>query len=284
MRWFTLIRSMPLPVIGLMSIFLLVPPASAYFLETPFSAWQRNEAFPAAALALAYWACPLAIAFSLVRKHHWFLPLYVLQCVFLSAHTLLSRGQATEIQIARILLIGLMLYVGVLMGNRNFLYPLLSRQYRLWRRSVRFRVGRAVTLGTGGEGRGTPALLFDCSNTGVQVSVHPSDMTDRLRHMKRGDRFELRIPAEALIPETKIAMEVAWRGETDGTTRLGCKTLDRRMLKAYVAREKDKQKATVKLPVPKGYTIDQDIQETALVLWLVCIALSFALPAFARLL
>jgi hypothetical protein len=280
MRWLSLFRSMPLPVVGLTLIFLTVPFASLCFMATPWDIAAASGRTAAATFVCAYWILPLAIGYSLLRKHHWFLPLYVAQCIFLTAHTLLAQPQAAQITVARIILIGLMVYVGTLMGNRNFLYPLLTTQFRSWRRSVRFRVGRAVLLSHKSANAAIPAVLFDCSTTGVQLSIHTRDLGIEGLKFEKGMRLDLRIPMDERLVEMRIPLEVAWSGESEGRVRVGCRALDAMAMKSYVATEVNKQEATVRLPIPKGYAFDQDIQETALILWLACIVLCFALPAF----
>lgn len=272
---------MPLPILGLTLLFSLVPFLSCILFESPAAAFDRAGLAYAAALVLAYWIAPLAISAALLFKHHWFLPFYILQCAGLILHTILAHDQAAEIQFARVVLIGLMFYVGVLIGNRNFLYPLLTKQFRFWRRSIRFRVGRAIAVASDPKETGTPALLFDCSAGGVQLAFHVSDLPGNMRHFFKGNRFEIRVPAEQEAPEMRIEMEVAWAAEADTSIRVGCRALNKTLMRTFVRTERKKQKLAAQLPMPKGFVIDQDIHQTALVLWLVCIALSFALPAFA---
>lgn len=273
------IRSMPVPLIGLLAVFALVPFLSLLGVEAPWGAYSKGATGRAIWLTITYWVFPLGICYSLLSKHYLFLPMYLVQCILLTLHTVMANvNQPMEIQMARLLLIALMIYVGFLLGNRNFLYPLMTREFRFWRRSVRFRVGRGVYVET--EGEQTPALLQDVSTTGLQVSVHPKEISPRLKDAERGANILVVVPSEDGDPEFRLALEVMWASEsTRGDRRFGCRAMDKVAMKSYVEQEKRKSRLSIDMPKSGKFPLEEDIQETALVLWLVCIALSFALPA-----
>lgn len=272
MRILTNLRSMPTPLLGLFLVFLAVPALSLGWLR-PWDQMVNPAVWKMALLILTYVLLPMAVCISLLFRYYWFFPLYFAECVLLGLHASVSQ-QVFEVQMARFLLIGLMIYVGLLFGNKNILYPLLSKTIRFWRKAPRFRIGREVGVKVNGEF--VPALLKDGSKTGMQLAIHqddlPSDGMD--------GAFQVALDQDG--KEILVTVKQVWvkEDEAERCFRIGCVVLEKATMAAFLKNEIAKHRATLQLPELKDFAVHRDIQETALVLWLVCIALSFALPAF----
>lgn len=277
------IRSMPNAVLGLLTVFLALPVLSVSAVGSPLHLYISVELWKFSLVMITYWALPVLIVYALALRHHWFLPLHLSLCVLLTAHTLLFHtGTTSEVHFARFLLVALMIYVGILFGNKNFLYPFISKDLRFWRKSVRYRVGRMVKL-VGDKNQTVPALMQDASKAGMALYVHRDDVIKFVRLAIQGIRLEVNIPyGVSGTEETNVPIEIAWVKTSDhGDRRFGCKVLDKKFMKQYVQHLIKLHHAPVQLPEIKNLKQEEDFQQTALVLWLICIALSFAVPALS---
>lgn len=275
-------RALPVPLMGLFFVFLAVPLFSLFAIDVPWIAAQKTTFLRVLLVSLTYWVVPLAICLALLLKHNWFFVMYLLQCGLLTLHTIVAGNQQpTEMQLARFLLIGLMIYVGFLFGNKNFLYPLVTRHVRFWRKTTRYQIGRNVFLFTKNRDHLMPARLLDCSAGGLRVSIHDEDLTAALRKAAKNDSFTVLIPSEdPKGAEFVLPVEVCWTADDDkGCRQIGCRVLDKKIIRDYMATENLSVVVPLRYPNHRSLRLEQDIQETALILWLVCIALSFAVPA-----
>jgi hypothetical protein len=277
-------KALPLPLKGLFLVFLTVPIFSLLVIRWPWLG--EHDIHPSRTLLIiaTYWLVPIAICLALLIKHNWFFVLYLAQCFFLTLHTIVSsHTQPTEMQLARFLLIGLMIYVGFLFGNRNFLYPLITAKVRFWRKDTRYRIGREIYVFAKTRANLVPGRLVECSLGGAKIAIHDEDLTTLLRNCTNNDSLHILIPPNTEQQrEFVIPMEIRWHvDDSSGSRQFGCQTTNRKLMSAYMATENLSNLAPLQYPDKRGAKLEQEIQETALILWFVCIALSFAIPALS---
>ena len=282
MKLFRNFKALPTPLMGLFFLFLSVPLCSILVLDCPWHSMGYQQTARVALITLTYWIIPLAICFTLLVKHNWFFTFYLVQCGALTLHTIVAgNSQPSEMQLARFLLIGLMVYVGFIFGNKNFLYPLITQKVRFWRKATRYQIGRSIYVFNKDRENTVPARLLDCSSAGVRISIHDEDLTTFLRNCGKNDQLHALIPVEGESNnEFVLPMEVRWSAnDSKGCRQFGCRVLDKKLMKAYLSVENLGAVVPLRYPNTRSLRLEQDIQETALILWLVCIALSFAVPA-----
>jgi len=123
-----------------------------------------------------------------------------------------------------------------------------------------------------------PVKIHDCSNTGAKISIKRKDLPKEFP-------VELGTSIIACIemadgPTYQLPFEVVWikSGETEDFYA-GCRSTNEPILASFVAQEVSR-KSPLLTSANQG-KLERDVHETALVLWIVCIALSFALPALS---
>lgn len=265
--------SMPPLLSVLFFSFLSLPLVSFFLLGVP------TGALPITAL----WIAPLALSWATLRKQGWILPLFTSQCILLGILALVggSAGPAAS-RLAHFSLIGFMLYLAFLQKRDDALYPLLTRNVQFWRRSARFEIGRNVFLSENDTGKKIPAVLQDCSATGMAISLSLDEFRQGFRDSALGLKFQVDIPADAegKRPSYSLPVELVWKAEAKvGEGKLGCRTLNTSLTQAYLESEGSKRKAQLRLSETNDdFRLEQDIQRSALILWLVSAGLAFFLP------
>lgn len=282
---FKILKTMPRPLVGLFFLFLLTPLTSLVLYGQGFSLASPGEILKFVFWLCAYGVLPIALCYSLAVTHHWFLPLYLSFSALLALQ--LPFGEhftLFEIGTARYLLIGSMLYVGILFGNRNFLYPLLTKNPRLWRGAVRYRIGRNVRITIPQRSGDIPAFLEDCSATGLALSIQPADMPAELvNSLQAGISLLVAVQIDSADSRSfVIPAQIVWlRGKHGEEKKLGCRSLDRKVMRRYLDAEILKKEDNVKtFQWNRDEMLERYMQKTALVLWLVCAGLLFVTPTF----
>ena len=273
---------MPIVMKALFLIFLFIPVVSAVTSLHEHLGITRNIGL-SVFFVLTYWCLPSGLCFCLLSKRRLFLPGYFLQCACLAVYAaILGSGQSFALMIPQYLLIGLMAYVGLLMSDKNFLYPFLSREFRHWRMSVRYQTNLRVLVSVGKNKMPIPAIAMDCSRTGMKLRFLKRDIQKLDSQLESGRRIEAIMgPMNQVLGKniSEIPLEIIWNKSSETDLVLGAKSLELKKMESFVNTE----------VIPNGAKqtssngigpLERDMEQTALVFWVICIALSFALPAF----
>ena len=179
---------MPAPVLVMFFLFLLTPFLSLTFIEKPWSFAVHHGVLRTLAILAAYWVVPLLLAYALAFRHHLFLPLYGLQCVALLIHSVLNSNEIpVDMAVARYVLIAFMGYIGFFFGNKDFLYPLLTSDFRIWRKTRRIRVNYEIHLTGEKPEHRVPARIRDLSVGGLAVGLDTRHHETFVKRKGEGD-------------------------------------------------------------------------------------------------
>lgn len=280
MRFSALIESMPYSVRIMVGVFAATPLVSLGFLGNPIL-WFESGLSPSAVLnLLGYWLLPLALCYALIWRHYLFLPLYLVQCLALFLHSLFHSNQLPlDMAVTRYVLIGFMAYVGFFFGNKDFLAPFLTRDNRLWRRAPRVRVSFEIHLvGQKPEHR-IPALMENCSASGMAVAIDAKHTQSFIKKKVAGDSVQAVI--RYIGQEHLIPVEIIWDTMNGETRALGLRVKEPGAMEKFVGWVKSEIQYESEILRQSSPLSEQELGETALIVWVVFIALSFGLPAFA---
>ena len=126
-------KEMPRTILVLFFLFLLIPIASSVFRDSLSRGFSGRAGW--ALFLVSYCLMPLLLCYAIAVKHYLFLPFYLVQCAALIAHSIGSAQiLPSDIVATRLILIGMMVYVGIIFGNKDFFYPFLTKKHRSLRR------------------------------------------------------------------------------------------------------------------------------------------------------
>lgn len=277
------ILAMPTSVLVMFGVFLVTPFLSLTFIELPWVVYAQEGTGRASLVVLTYWLGPLLLCYSILIKHHLFVPFYLLQCVALLAHSITySNKLPLDIALARYVLIGFMAYIGVFFGNKDFLTPFLTKNFRMWRKHPRFRVSFEIHLVGDKPEMKIPALLENCSATGMAVSIEKKLVNSFVK--KKQERDALGVLLRWQGQEFTLQGTIVWLSDSEATRAVGLHLGKSEALTRFVAWVKHELAYEARMLHASSPVLEHDVQQTALILWVLFIALSFGLPAFASIL
>lgn len=273
-------KKMPRTIQVIFLVFLAIPPGSVFLFDSPFTAHSLTEWRPILFIA-TYWALPALICYAILVKHYLFLPVYLLQCVALVLHSIFNpKAMPTDFLIMRFVLVVLMMYIGVMFSNRDFLYPFITKQARYWRRSPRMPVTFAITLMGDRPEHRIPATMENCSSSGMAVTIDPKHWNSFIQKKEQGETMKTVLRWAGR--EHTVGVRIAWisKGET---MRLGFRAIDEDTMGEFTewVQHELEYRARVIPGLPGERVLAREMHQTALTLWVVFILLSFGLPAFA---
>lgn len=275
-------QSMPTPILVMFFVFLLTPLVSLSFIERPWVIYAREGFWRATTVTLTYWLIPLGLCYALAFKHYLFLPLYGGQCLALLLHSILySNTLPLDMALARYVLIAFMAYIGFFFGNKDILYPFLTKDFRIWRKTRRLRVTYEIQLMGDRPEHRIPAKIKDCSAVGMAVSIEQKHLQSFLQKKSEGDRLTAVI--RWLGQERAFPAEIVWTSSSEKARSLGLRVARNMGLSEFVDWIKGELLYESRLYRTASPLLEHDVHQTALTFWVLFIALSFGLPAFALL-
>lgn len=274
-------RVIPSPLLGMFLIFLVVPFLSLAIHRPPWELVASDGWYRAILVGLAYWVCPWMLCFAIVYRRFLFLPFYLVQCGALALHSWsYGKGVPFDLEITRYVLIACMGYIGVLFANKDFLYPFLAKNPRFWRKARRFELEWNVTILGDSPKETVDGTMTNCSVTGLGVRVPQSNFKQFLRRKRRGARLSFQVKKGPL--EWTIPAEVVWLYDYGPYGNLGLRVMNTdRMIEFVAAVTGEKDADMMPLRSRHAQLLEHDVRQTAFVLWMLFIALSFSIPAFA---
>jgi hypothetical protein len=284
--WREAVGAMPPAVASMFWVFAIVPLASFWVVDAPWTVYAREGATRAAVVVAAYWLVPAAICYAILFRHYLFLPLYILQCAVLLTHAVLYRDRLPlDLSIVRFVMVFLMGYVGVFFGNKDFLSPFLTMKKRFWRKAPRLQLRYRITLvGERPEHR-IPAELRDVSSGGIAVFVEPKHRDTFIAGYAMGTRLTASMKWNGR--EQTVAVTLVRKEADQGGWRLGLESAEGYPAFAAFFRwakdEMEREAALLHTPPSSSAAgvLAHDLHQSAVTLWLLFIALSFGLPAIA---
>jgi hypothetical protein len=272
---------MPGTVRVIFAVFFLVPVLSSGAGWWPTELWESGPPLAAILSLVTYWILPLLICFSIAWKHHWFLPLYLLQCVSLVTHaSVYSETLPWDLLILRYGLVALMAYIGILFGNRDFLYPFVTKSSRLWRMAPRIDVELHLYLADENGHNKIPAMMVNCSLTGMAITVDSRHLHGPMR--KKGPGSDLTAILRWQERDRVVPLRIVWSNEQSETVRYGLQVTDHDVMNQFMEWLKEWHSAEMRFnPAARPLLTRDRIGTTAVMLWVISILLAFGLPAFA---
>jgi hypothetical protein len=272
--------TMPRPILVMFVVFLLTPLVSLTFIDKPWNVYHHDGPWRAAVVTVTYWILPWSLCYAIAFKHYFFLPLYLLQCLSLVLHSFVYRDIfPLDISMARYVLVGFMAYIGLFFGNKDFLYPFLTKDYRVWRKSPRYRINYDIYLIGDRPEHKIPAMIRDCSASGLFVIIDPRHVHSFLK--KKLEKDKVKAVIRWLGQEHAVNAEIVWSNASGEARHLGLRVVDNESLTPFISWVKGELAYESKLLHTATTLLEHDIHQTALMFWVLFIALSFGLPAFA---
>lgn len=282
MHFKRLFRSMPAPVLVMFVLFLVTPFLSLTFIERPWDFAVHHGKARTFVILAAYWVFPLLLAYSLAFRRYLFLPLYGLQCVALMMHSFFhSREIPLDMALARYILIAFMGYIGYFFGNKDFLYPLLTSDFRIWRKTRRIRVNYEIHLTGERPEHRVPARIRDISATGLAVGLDTRHHETFVKRKGEGD--VITVVARWGGKEREFSSKIVWANFKEGVRYFGLMVDEQQDLGEFVQWIKNEILIEKKLLRSSAPIFEHDVHETALAYWVLFVVLSFGLPALATL-
>ncbi len=275
-------RSMPLPVLVMFFLFLFTPFLSLTFIQKPWSFAAHHGMGRTFVILGAYWVFPLLLAYSLARRRYLFLPLYGLQCVALFTHSVLNAQEIPlDMALARYVLIAFMGYIGFFFGNKDFLFPLLTSDFRIWRKTRRIRVHYEISLTGERPEHRVPARIRDLSSGGLAVGLDTRHHETFVKRKGAGDAISVSIRWAG--KEKMFPSKIMWANFNDGVRYFGLMIDAQHEFDEFVKWIHSEIQIEKKLLRSSAPIFEHDVHETALAYWVLFVVLSFGLPALATL-
>ncbi len=263
----------------MVGIFFLMPLTSLIFHGTPWALFAREGAFNTAVVIAAYWILPWLLVAAIVVRRFLFFPVYLVQCLLLALHSYVYGAELPwDLLLVRYLLVGCMAYLGLLLTNRDFLFPFLSKNGRAWRKARRYDVNVGLKITAGGRDERVEALMENCSSTGMGIRIPKEHFKGYLKKLRRGHRLSVHIDWTGL--KKSLPVEVVWVYEYEGYWTLGLRVLDTDNMIHFVSEVTGIEDKGSTLANSHLQLLENDVRQTAFVLWMVFIMLSFSIPAF----
>jgi len=269
-------NEMPRPIRALFFLFLLIPLASLLFARASLSVSgsQTNSGF--VLFFVSYWLLPLLLCFTIFVKRYLFLPLYILQCAILLVHSLgYVHATSGDILFARTILIGMIIYVDILFGNKDLFAPFLTVRKRSWRKYPRSQFHLQLELRSPDEDWSIPAILKNSSLGGMALTVSENDF-HRLSVRKKGDR--LVAVMRTMGGTSSVPTEIAWITHPPNCL-IGLRALDAAMMSGLIMLAQSTEDGAPASTSHLGF-LQAKMGEPSFVLWIFFILLVFGLPAF----
>lgn len=264
----------------MVGVFILMPLTSLVFHGTPWSLYAREGWLHASVVVATYWVAPWLLVGAILVRRFLFFPFYIFQCALLGVHSYVY-GQALpwDLLMFRYVLVGCMAYLGLLLTNRDFLFPFLTKNGRAWRKARRYDVGVGLQLTTEGREERVEALMENCSATGMGIRIPKEHFKGFLKKLRRGHRLSVHIDYTGT--GTALPVEVVWLYEYESFWTLGLRVLDTETMIRFVSTVTDVEDRDSNLKKPHLELLETDVRQTAFFLWMFLILLSFTIPAFA---
>lgn len=263
----------------MVGIFFLMPLTSLVFHGTPWALYAREGVGHASLVLATYWISPWFLVVAILMRRYLFFPVYLIQCALLGVHcAVYGHSMPWDLLAVRFLLIGCMAYLGLLLTNRDFLFPFLSKNGRAWRKARRYDVNVGLQLSTDGKNDRVEALMENCSATGMGIRILKEHFKGSIKKLRRGHKLNVHVEWTGLTKA--LPVEVVWVYEYEGYWTLGLRVLDTDHMIHFVAEVTGIEDRGQSLKSSHLQLLENDVRQTAFVLWMVFIMLSFSIPAF----
>lgn len=277
------VRHMPNQLLALFLLFLAMPWISILFLGSPWALFQSYRPPVAIVTFLTYWVLPLAICFGFAYRRFATLPLLLIECLLLVWHTVLNPEElSTELQIIRLLVLGVMAALGFVAINKDVIYPLMTPTLRYWRKFSRFPAHQSMHMKIEGQTELLPLVMQDASISGIGATAVHLTSQQALRALDPNKTFKVQF--ETGHTRYEVTAQIVWIREKNNTTYVGLSIAEHEPMSALL-----KTLDTALPGVGKAYDgmIDQLWENLAfrrltIILWSMSIVASFSIPACSK--
>lgn len=271
---------LPRPLGVMVGIFLLMPLTSWAVHGTPWELYSREGIYRVLVVLAGYWLAPWLLVGAILLRRFLFFPFYLFQCALLGVHCyVFGQSLPWDLLVVRYILVACMAYLGVLLTNRDFLFPFLSKSGRAWRKARRYDVNVGLQLLFDGHDERVEALMENCSSTGIGIKIAKEHFHGNIKKLRRGHKLGVNLDWTRL--NKALPVEVVWIYEYQNYWTLGLRVLDTDSMMHFVAEVVGIQDNGRPLHNSHLQLLETDVRQTAFVLWIVFIMLSFSIPLFA---
>ena len=220
------VTSLPGPILALGITFSVFPLWSLTFVS-PLDTWIRTGNASAAAITLAtYWIIPLCIVVAALRRSLLLLPLFLLECGALFAHSSVgSWGISPAMLAIRHALLALMAGAGFVLMSREIIIPLLKKGGRKWRTHPRIYGHQRIHVSSfGGAPLDLRALVENWSLGGVMMTLPLDSFSSMLSQALPGTPMQF----EAVVGRERLTLtgELMWIETVGPMVRIGLRVAD----------------------------------------------------------
>jgi hypothetical protein len=222
----TPVTSLPGPILALGITFAVFPLWSLTFVS-PLDTWIRTGNVSAAAITLAtYWIIPICIVVAALRRSLVLLPLFLLECGALFAHSSVgSWGISPAMQTIRHGLLALMAGAGFVLMSREVIIPLLKKGGRKWRTYPRIYGHQRIHVASfAGNPLDLRALVENWSLGGVMITVPLDALAPFMSQALPGAKIQFDAPVgrERVV----LSGELMWIESVGPMVRIGVRVAD----------------------------------------------------------
>ncbi len=229
----SLFQKMPPSLVVVFGVFLLMPLRSVLFFDWPWRYVAGKGGAEAAFFLFSNWIGPLLICAALFSRSFVLVLFFAAEAAAISSNAVLNLdGQMGEGQVLRLLLLALMVGFGLLLIDRDMLYPYLSNYNRRWRKATRILANFPTIITDKKTAAKSMAMLQDCSLTGIGLFVYESpENCAFLSDCKAGDTVVIDLAKGV----GTIDGALMWKNKLDQVHQLGIAITDSVQISRHLA-------------------------------------------------
>lgn len=224
-----------------------------------------------------YGLCPWLISLSIWRRSMLLLPLFLAQCALLCIHTFMNPTEAhANLQFIRWLVLIVASISGFLLVNRDFLYPLLSKNRRRWRVAPRFSASAQIEI-YNAQQLITLASVIDCSKSGLGLLLPRDTAEHELRPVDGSTRIHIRYHQGSKTFE--VPVRLVWSQDQSTHLRIGFQALSSEaMSELFTILKESPPKHSWSTKIMLMWS-KKHLRRAAFLIWIASLGLAFGLPS-----
>jgi hypothetical protein len=266
---------MPAPLLILFCVFSILPFWSLSFIELPWVSWDQGDPLRAVVSGLAYFLLPLFILITMAFRSITFLPIFIIECLALTIHTVLhSPVNASEWQWIRYTMISAAACCAFFVFNRDSLYPFLSKSTRFWRKSQRISTNVKMHLVV--KNQKLPVVMQDISLTGMNFFGDSTAILEALESNGDDDLcFELFLGGQIYA----ISGKLCWTTAHNHIRQFGLKVQDHSLMATVIGKLNLEGRYSKFSQIIVKNWAKTGFRRTVLAIWTFALGGSFGVPA-----
>lgn len=280
--------SMPVYLEIMFGIFCLMPLWSLSLPDGPRRLFQAGMTLGIADAAMVsnYVVLPLLLAVTLLRRSLLFLPLLAFEAIGLLTQILVtSPAPLDALPLLKVVLIVVTVLLCVPIANRDFLFPLIQKKSRFWRKAPRLAVNKHLFLAahdpkTEGEaGVKVRCVMENVSGTGLAITASAASARGFLSDKPRGSTIAV---GYGRRQEHRFPVRLVWQREEGPMVLLGLRALDAASMEPLIDSVRVAPQSGVKRWAQLVFArtwVRTSARRTAVAIWSVALAFALGSPA-----